>query len=131
MSGMFRFGSAVVSIIFRLVMVASLAGYSLSTANAAMHPQMSSEALGAEVGQISAHGSDHSAKAEADHHSGEKENASQRASKDCCQDYCGVTAINCSSPELAHPRMKPTHAFVNDKRQLGLAPRLHLPPNIQ
>ena len=127
MTGIFRFASAAVALAFRLVILVSLAGYSLSTVNAAMHPEVPVEATQVEADHLMSHGSDHAAMADIDQH----DHADSKSSKkSCCQDYCGVTAINCGSTTLTHPRVEPVHAFINDTHHVGLAPSLHLPPNI-
>jgi hypothetical protein len=131
MSGMLRFASAAATLIFRLVIVVSLAGYSLSSANAAMHPQTPAAASQIEADHTASHGTDHAAVADEDHHGGGERQAGAKDTKpDCCQDYCGVAAIDCDSAALAHPRLDPVLAFIDDNDLVGLAPRLHLPPNI-
>lgn len=131
MSGIFRFASAAVALAFRLVILVSLAGYSLSTVNAAMHPEVPVEATQVEADHSMSHGSDHAAMAVDDHHGDQHDHADSKSSKkSCCQDYCGVTAIDCGSTTLTHPRLEPIHDLIDDTRCVGLAPSLHLPPNI-
>lgn len=127
MSGMFRFASSAAALFFRLVIVVSLAGYSLSTVNAAMHPDAPAEAVQVDM----AHGADHAAMANMDHSGDQHDHADSKTSKDsCCQDYCGVTVIGCDGAALAHPRLELVRAFLDDTLHVGLAPSLHLPPNI-
>lgn len=131
MGGMLRFGSAVIALVFRLVIVVSLAGYNLSTVNAAMHSQVSAEASKTESGQSSSDDRDHFVLSEAGHHGDQHGTDGQKSSKEnCCQNYCGVAALDCVDSTLRYLRLKTTHAFVDDRHQIGLSPRLHLPPNI-
>jgi len=129
MSGMFRFASATMTLFFRLVIVMSLAGYSMSTVNAAMHPDQPIQAPLLEMD----HGShdDHQSSLSVDDHSSDQhDHADSKSSKSCCQDYCGVVAINCGNAHLKHPRIEPVRAFLNDLRYVGQAPTVHLPPDI-
>lgn len=125
---MFRFASSAAALFFRLVIVVSLAGYSLSTVNAAMHPP---EAMQVEMDHSTTHGDDHVAMADTDHDGDQHDQVGSKSSQNtCCQDYCGVTAIDSGGAALTHPRVKPVHALLDDALYVGLAPRLHLPPNI-
>ena len=78
-----------------------------------------------------AHGDDHAAMVDTDHGGDQHDQAGSKSSKNtCCQDYCGVTVIDCGGVALTHPRLEPVHALLDDVLSVGLAPRLHLPPNI-
>lgn len=126
-----RFASSAVALLSRLVIIVSLAGYSLSTVNAAMHPQVPTESSQVETDHPISHGSDNSGMADIDQHHDQREYVdSKNSNKSCCQDYCGVTAINFNTSALAHPRLESVHEFVDDTNYVGLAPRLELPPNI-
>lgn len=128
---MFRFASSAAALFFRLVIVVSLAGYSLSAVNAAMHPDVPAEAMQVDTDHSMAHDSDHASVADMDHSGDQHDHADSKTSKNtCCQDYCGVTAIDCGGVVLSHPRLEPVHALLDDALFFGLAPRLHLPPNI-
>lgn len=128
---MFRFASSAVALFFRLVIVVSLAGYSLSTVNAAMHPSEPTKAMQVQIDHSTAHGDDHAAMVDTDHGGDQHDQAGSKSSKNtCCQDYCGVTVIDCGGVALTHPRLEPVHALLDDVLSVGLAPRLHLPPNI-
>lgn len=91
-------------LIFRLTVVLSLAGYSMSAANAAMHPAMPDSASFVE-GARSAHGVHAHPKMTDDGHHSEHaaEGDGDTADNSCCQDYCGVFAIDAPMPKLAHP----------------------------
>jgi hypothetical protein len=131
MSGMLRFASSAVALFFRLVIVVSLAGYSLSTVNAAMHPDLPGKAMLVEMDHSTTHDSDHAATADMDHGGDQHDHADSKSSKNtCCQDYCGVAAIDCGGLALTHPRVELVHALLDDAHYVGLAPSLHLPPNI-
>lgn len=128
---MFRFASSAVALFFRLVIVVSLAGYSLSAVNAAMHPEAPAKVSQVGADHSLSHDSDHAAMSEDDHHGDQHDHADSKSSKkSCCQDYCGVTAIDCGGTTLTHPRLEPVHGLIDDTRYAGLAPSLHLPPNI-
>lgn len=130
MSEVFRFASAAVTLILRLVIMISLAGYSMSTVNAAMHPDQPAQALQLET-EHATHGDHPSSLSADDHSSDQHDHADSKSSKkSCCQDYCGVVAINCSNAHLKHPRIEPVRAFLNDVRYVGQAPTVHLPPDI-
>lgn len=128
---MYRITSKAMAVLFRLVMVLSLAGYSFSTVNAAMHPADPLQIPQMEDGHASHNGSDHSAAAKADHHGDQQDHGSAEKTKNsCCKDYCGVAAITCSGSLLSHPRVASTHEFADDTHAVGEAPSLHRPPNI-
>lgn len=129
MSGMFRFASSAAALFFRLVIIVSLAGYSLSAVNAAMHPGQIAEVVSVEADHADhAHG--HSEMAAKDTPSDHHGSIDKTSKKTCCDDYCGVTVIDCGSSSLTHPRLEIARAFIDDTHQVGLAPSLHLPPNI-
>ena len=118
--------------LFRLVMILSLAGYSFSAVNAAMHPATPPQVTQMEEAHSSHHGGgDHVAMAQADHHGDQHDHGSPEKSKNsCCKDYCGVAAITCSGSSLSHPRVVSIHELVDDTSVFGQAPSLHRPPNI-
>lgn len=118
-------------LIFRLAVVLSLAGYSMSAANAAMHPAMPGSTSLVEDDH-SAHGAHAHPKMTDEGHHFDHATASDGATSDngCCQDYCGVFAINPPMPKLAHPVAASIKGFMNDLRTFGESPALHRPPNI-
>jgi len=131
MSGMFRITSNAMVLLFRLVMILSLAGYSFSAVNAAMHPDSAPRISQMENDHSSHHGSDQSAMAQADDHGDQYDHGSPEKTKNsCCKDYCGVAAITCAGFSLSHPRVVSIREFADDTDTVGEAPSLHRPPNI-
>lgn len=131
MSGMFRITSKAMAMLFRLVMILSLAGYSFSAVNAAMHPESAPQASQMESDHSSHHGNDHSAAAQPDDHGDQHDHGSAEKTKNsCCKDYCGVAAITCAGSSLSHPRVVSIREFADDTNTFGEAPSLHRPPNI-
>ncbi len=131
MSGMYRITSKAMALMFRLVMILSLAGYSFSAVSAAMHPESSAQIAQIEEVHASHHGDDHVAMADTDHHGNQHDHSSPEKSKNsCCKDYCGIAAITCSGSSLSHPRVVSIREFINDTDPRGQPPSLHRPPNI-
>ena len=131
MSGMYRITSMATSVLLRLVMVLSLAGYSFSAVNAAMHPAEPPSVSQVEEDHSSHHGGDHVAEAKVDHHGDQHDHAGTEKSKNsCCKDYCGVAALTCSGSLLNHPRVVSPTELADDKDTVGEAPSPHRPPNI-
>ncbi|KAB1089444.1 hypothetical protein F4V91_11720 [Neorhizobium galegae] len=131
MSGMYRITSKAMALIFRLVMITSLAGYSFSAVNAAMHPESPAQISQIQDDHSSRHGDDAVAMADADHHGDQHDHGSPEKSKNsCCKDYCGVAAITCSGSSLSHPRVVSIREFIDDTDTVGQRPSLHRPPNI-
>lgn len=112
----------------RLVIVMSLAGYSSSAVDAAMHSPAAMEAVQVEVLQSLSH--NHSAMSVDNTNDRQSPADSKGLKKNCCQELCGVAAINCSGAVLRHPLLRPVHSLVDDKCHIGLPPQIHLPPNI-
>ncbi|WP_371412597.1 hypothetical protein [Neorhizobium sp. T25_13] len=130
MSGMYRITSKAMALMFRLVMILSLAGYSFSAVSAAMHPESAAQVSQVEDGHAAHHG-DGVAMADADHHGNQHDHGSPEKSKSsCCTDYCGVAAITCSGSSLSHPRVVSIREFIDDTDTAGQKPSLHRPPNI-
>lgn len=130
MSGMFRITSKAMAVLFRLVMVLSLAGYSFSTVNAAMHPDAS-----VQIPRVDDHSFHHGDQpvvtSDAGHHGDQHDHSKPEKSKSsCCQDYCGVAAITCSGSSLTHPTVVSIREFIDDTDTVGQAPSLHRPPKI-
>lgn len=128
MGAMYRITCKKLLILIRLVIVVSLAGYSLSTATAAMHGQ----ALTATT--VMAESMDHTdaQMGEYDHHG--KVSADDAASKvvkqDCCSDFCVSFAIVGNTDTLNGPVVSLVHEFIDDRHSFGEIPTLHRPPNI-
>ncbi len=99
MSGVFRITSKAWAILFRLVMILSLAGYSLSAVNAAMHADNSPRISQIENDHSSHHGSDHSAMAQADDHGDQHDHGS--SGKTTKNSSAKITAVSPPSPALA------------------------------
>ncbi len=119
------------AVLFRLVMVISLAGYSIATVNAAMHPAQNTSVSQVQEDHSPHHGGEHAAKAKVaqsgdQHHHGGPE----KSKNSCCKDYCAVAAITCPDSLLGHPRVASLHEIVDDTDTIGEAPSLHRPPNI-
>ncbi|KKX29445.1 hypothetical protein YH62_16910 [Rhizobium sp. LC145] len=128
---MFRITSKVTALIFRLVMVLSLAGYSFSAVNAAMHRDAPAQISQLDEDHAGHHGNDHDAVSAVDHQGDQHDHAGPEKSKtSCCQDYCGVAAITCSGSSLSHPSVVAIREFIDDRDTIGQAPSLHRPPNI-
>jgi hypothetical protein len=125
-----RFISALL-LTFRLVILVSLAGYSLSTVNAAMHPKMPFNETQAEAGHPPSHVGGPATRADLSSHSDHHErDDSKFADKDSCPEFCVVAAIECDATGLLHPIVEPVSGSREDALYLGVAPRVTLPPNI-
>ncbi|WP_420829038.1 hypothetical protein [Ensifer adhaerens] len=121
-------------VLLRLVIVTSLAGYSLPTASAAMHGSWS----GSEVLQPhdhQGHVDDHSDGA-SDHHSdGDDASSSDDAAikiakQECCGSFCVSMAIVTTSARVGGQRVAAIREFIDDAHIMGEFPSLHRPPNI-
>lgn len=125
-----RFISALL-LTFRLVILVSLAGYSLSTVNAAMHLEMPVKETQAEAGHPPSHKGGIRALADMGAHSDHHERSGSKiADKNCCQEFCVVAAIECDATGLLHPIPERVSGSRQDPLSLGVAPRVTLPPNI-
>lgn len=128
----------------RLVIIVSLAGYSLSNANAAMHGSAFSDVQSPAIvaGAHDHHamsGDDHAASSEdatvqgvADlHDHGSSASDDEQLSKQqCCKDFCGGFGIVCEAHEVGGPVISSIRQFVDDQSILGELPPLHRPPKI-
>lgn len=128
MIGVYRITSKAMAMLFRLVMILSLAGYSFSAVNAAMHADNSPRLSQMENDHSSHNGNDHSVMIQTDHE--DDYGSPERTKNSCCKDYCGVAAITCTGWSLSHPRVVLVHEFADDTNAIGEAPSLHRPPNI-
>lgn len=125
---MYRITCKKLLILIRLVIVVSLAGYSLSTATAAMHGQtlkattVMSESIGHADAQMGEH--DHHGKVSAD------DDGSKLAKQECCKDFCVSFAIVAGVETLGGPVVSSIREFIDDRHSFGEIPSLHRPPNI-
>lgn len=128
MSAMYRITCKKLLILIRLVIVVSLAGYSLSIATAAMHGQTLTATT------VMPESMDHtdSQMGEYDHHG--KVSADDAASKvvkqECCNDFCISFAIVAAMDTSDGPKVSSTHRLIDDQRSFGEIPALHRPPII-
>ncbi|MCA1408981.1 hypothetical protein I6F26_33005 [Ensifer sp. IC3342] len=124
--GMFRITLQKMLILIRLVIVVSLAGYSLPTASAAMHGAWSD----LEVSQPR----DHQEVASGEHvhgnHDQSPDDAQKLAKTDCCQGFCVSMAIVSGSVPVGGPQVASIREFIDDAHIIGELPTLHRPPNI-
>ncbi len=134
MGKMYRITFSKMLVLLRLVIVISLAGYSLPTASAAMHASWSgSEILQSHDhhGQVDDHhegaGSHHS---DGDHASSPDDAALKIAKQECCGSFCASMAIVASSVPVGGERLAIIREFIDDARVMGEFPSLHRPPNI-
>ena len=128
----------------RLAIIVSLAGYTLSNANAAMHgaafPDLQPPAISAgghdhhamSGGDRAASG-DHQAvqSATAQHDHGSSASDGEQFSKqECCKDFCGGFGIVGQAHEIGGPVISSIRHFVDDQSIFGELPPLHRPPKI-
>ena len=130
MSEMLRITSSTMMLFFRLVVVLSLAGYSVSAVNAAMHPSSSASASLNDAHSVHVAHEDSATSVDGPHADQVDEASSDKSGSTCCQDFCGVFAITCAMPKIAHPVVVSMKGFINDIRTFGESPALHRPPNI-
>ncbi|MBX4863755.1 hypothetical protein HJA86_28140 [Rhizobium bangladeshense] len=130
---MYRIALSKLLLIVRLAIIVSLAGYSLSNANAAMHgtafpefEQAASQAMqhgDHDMAQMSGHDHSH------DHAAGDKD-GTKLVKQDCCSDFCAGIGIICDSCDVGGPVVTSIRQFVDDQQTFGELPPLHRPPNI-
>ncbi|OWV78978.1 hypothetical protein ATY78_12230 [Rhizobium sp. R635] len=131
---MYRITMSTLLVMMRLVIIVSLAGYSLSNASAAMHGSPFPELQVAEEVMLSHEGHD---MAEAGHHDHSRidmpdddSGTSKLVKQECCKDFCGGLGIICESPDVGGPVVASIRQFVDDRTTFGELPPLHRPPNI-
>ncbi|QSW93349.1 hypothetical protein J0663_20150 [Rhizobium lentis] len=135
MGKMYRITVSALLVMMRLVIIVSLAGYSLSNASAAMHGSSFPELqAGASAATASHEGH---AMAEASHHDHSRSDMSddnggtpKLVKQECCKDFCGGLGIICESPDVGGPVMTSIRQFVDDRTTFGELPPLDRPPNI-
>jgi hypothetical protein len=115
-------------ILIRLSIVLSLAGYSVSTAAAAMHcpsvasaqmPHVMQDGEGAQMSAANHHGT-----ASAD------DGASKSANQECCKGFCTGLAIIASPNTLGAPVLSPIRELTDDHPWFGKIPSLYRPPSL-
>lgn len=125
---MFRIILHKMLILIRLVIVVSLAGYSVPTASAAMHGAWSDLEVPQSVHQhYEVAGGDH---LHGDHDQSSPDDIQKLAKTDCCQSFCVSMAIVTNADPVSGPRVASIRDFVDDVEPTGELPTLHRPPNI-
>jgi hypothetical protein len=134
MSKMYRITLQKMLVLLRLMIVISLAGYSLPTASAAMHGSWSNSDL------VQSH--DHQSQADDHHHmtsgdhsdgdhgSSPDDAAKKTAKQECCSSFCVSMAIVMGTIPIGGPQVASIREFIDDARTTGELPPLHRPPNI-
>ncbi|CAN7503170.1 hypothetical protein LJR255_003418 [Pararhizobium sp. LjRoot255] len=125
--GMYRITLAKMLVLLRLVIIASLAGYSLPAASAAMH--------GAIATSTTVQSDDHHEMTNGDHVHGDEsaspDDMQKIAKQECCKDFCVSFAIFATADVVGGPVvMASIREFINDNRVVGELVPLHRPPNI-
>ena len=135
MGKMYRITMSRLLVMMRLVIIVSLAGYSMSSANAAMHGSSFPD-LKAIVSDVmpSHEGHDMTEAAHHGHSHGEVSDDGDGPSKlvkqECCKDFCGGFGIICAGPDVGGPVVTSIRQFADDRTTLGELPTLDRPPNI-
>lgn len=126
----YRIALSKLLLLVRLAIIVSLAGYTLSNANAAMHGSAFPE-LRAETPMD--HGNHHAMQAEAassDHGDAADFAKDKIAKQECCKDFCIGFGIICNGSEVGGFAISSIRQFIDDQRALGEQPNLDRPPNI-
>lgn len=128
---MYRIICSKLLVLIRLVIIVSLAGYSLSNATAAMHGTASAEVRHPVSTPMDHHGSEmdahgHHGDAAADHDDG----ARKLVKQDCCNDFCVSMALPIGYDALFGPVVSMIRYIVDDTKAVGQIPVLNRPPNI-
>ncbi len=131
---MYRITLQKMLVLLRLVIIMSLAGYSLPTATAAMHGSWSnSDLVQPHDRQVQADdhhdvtSSDHS---HGDHATSPDDVVKKGAKQECCNSFCVSMAIVTGSSPVSGPRVASIREFIDDAHIIGELPALHRPPNI-
>lgn len=113
-------------VLLRLVIVMSLAAYSLPAASAAMHGSWPNTDI--------VQSDHHHAVASGDHAHEDDASSADEAHKalkqECCKGFCVSMAIVVGSQTVGGPRVASIREFIDDAHLLGELPALHRPPNI-
>ncbi|WP_341487932.1 hypothetical protein [Pararhizobium sp. A13] len=124
--GMYRITLAKMLVLFRLVIIASLAGYSLPAASAAMHGPIATSST--------VQSDDHHEMTSGDHvhedESASPDDMQKIAKQECCKDFCVSFAIIATADLVGGPVVTSIREFINDNRVVGELVPLHRPPNI-
>lgn len=131
---MYRITVSALLVMMRLVIVVSLAGYSLANASAAMHGSPFPELQVAAAEMMASHeGHDVAAAGHHDHSRidmPDDDGGTKIVKQECCKDFCGGLGIICESPDVGGPVITSIRQFVDDRTAFGEQPPLHRPPNI-
>ncbi|ENN85498.1 putative transmembrane protein [Rhizobium freirei PRF 81] len=130
MGKFYRIALSKLLLLVRLAIIVSLAGYSLSNANAAMHGSAFSE-VRAERQMV--HG-DHQAQQQqaADNHHDDASGLAKDkiAKQECCKDFCIGFGIICHGYDVGGFAVSSIRQFIDDQLALGEKPNFDRPPNI-
>ncbi|MEF3132259.1 hypothetical protein OS035_12445 [Rhizobium sp. 268] len=132
MGHMYRIALSRLLLLVRLAIIISLAGYSISSVDAAMHgPALQVEKT---VSSAAAHGG-HGMAGVSSHKHGhgdatDKDGPSKIAKQECCKDFCGGFVLLCGGQSLGGPVVASIRQFSDDEHVLGELPLLDRPPNI-
>ncbi|MBY4612299.1 MULTISPECIES: hypothetical protein [Rhizobium] len=132
MGHMYRIALSRLLLLVRLAIIISLAGYSISSVDAAMHgPALQVEKT---VSSAAAHGG-HDMAGVSSHKHGhgdatDKDGPSKIAKQECCKDFCGGFVLLCGGQSLGGPVVASIRQFSDDEHVLGELPLLDRPPNI-
>nr|WP_222396372.1 hypothetical protein [Rhizobium leguminosarum] len=133
MGKMYRIALSKLLLIVRLAIIVSLAGYSLSNANAAMHGATFPE-FEKTASQVMQHGDHDEAKmpghGHSHNHAADDKDGSKLVKQDCCSDFCAGMGIIYDGHDVGGPVVTSIRQFVDDQQTFGELPPLHRPPNI-
>jgi hypothetical protein len=132
---MYRIALSKMLIFVRLVIIVSLAGYTLSNANAAMHgaafpefetttSQLMKQNGEHDMAQMSGHDHAHSDAAD------DEDGVTKLVKQECCKDFCGGFAIMAGGHAVGGPVVSSIRHIIDDQHSFGELPALHRPPNI-
>ncbi|CDI10914.1 hypothetical protein QE372_003970 [Agrobacterium pusense] len=135
--------SKLLALMFRLVMILSLAGYSVSTVNAAMHGpdaggMQHAQSATMDHGKMMDHGGSAMMSDTHGRHgvqdlqgmSDEDGGVKKTAKPQCCGDFCLGMAVLIDHGTVGTPVVSGIRSFLDDSKALGQTPLLHRPPNI-
>ncbi|MBB3388012.1 hypothetical protein FHT82_000732 [Rhizobium sp. BK275] len=130
---MYRIALSRLLLVVRLAILASLVGYNISSASAAMHGSAFPEFENA-VSVATPEAGDHHTVEASDHdhqHDASTDDGGTKLVKqECCKDFCGGLGIICEGPDVGGPVVTSIRQFIDDRAALGELPSLHRPPNI-
>ncbi|MBB2792759.1 UNVERIFIED_ORG: hypothetical protein GGD58_001606 [Rhizobium pisi] len=132
MGTMYRIALSRLLLLVRLAIIVSLAGYSISNLDAAMHgPTLQVEKT---VSSAAAHGSHDMAGVSSHKHAhgdaADNDGPSKIAKQECCKDFCGGFVLLCAGQSLGGPVVASILQFIDDQHVPGELPPLDRPPNI-